>query len=67
MRDANINAVRVHAHVASQAFYDQADESGMLVWQDMPLQWGMTTAPPLHMRLRVRLKIYCSNGEIIRQ
>ncbi|MCE9908845.1 MAG: glycoside hydrolase family 2 protein [Hafnia paralvei] len=40
MRDANINAVRVHAHVASQAFYDQADESGMLVWQDMPLQWG---------------------------
>lgn len=40
MREANINAVRVHAHVASQAFYDQADESGMLIWQDMPLQWG---------------------------
>ncbi|ADO48829.1 glycoside hydrolase family 2 protein [[Enterobacter] lignolyticus] len=40
MRDAHINAVRVHAHVASQALYDQADESGMLIWQDMPLQWG---------------------------
>ncbi|EGI3624480.1 glycoside hydrolase family 2 [Salmonella enterica] len=40
MREANINAVRVHAHVASQALYDQADESGMLIWQDMPLQWG---------------------------
>jgi beta-mannosidase len=37
---ANINAVRVHAHITSPAFYDVADELGMLVWQDFPLQWG---------------------------
>jgi beta-mannosidase len=40
MREANINAIRVHAHVASPAFYDVADVAGMLIWQDMPLQWG---------------------------
>ena len=40
MRSANINAVRVHAHVTMPAFYDMADERGLLVWQDFPLQWG---------------------------
>ncbi|KWB20806.1 glycoside hydrolase [Burkholderia cepacia] len=40
MRAAHINAIRVHAHVAGQALYDVADEQGMLVWQDFPLQWG---------------------------
>lgn len=40
MRAANINAVRVHGHVAGQALYREADELGMLLWQDMPLQWG---------------------------
>lgn len=40
MQAAHMNAVRVHAHVAGQAFYDQADRLGMLVWQDFPLQWG---------------------------
>lgn len=40
MLDANVNAVRVHAHVAGADFYDRADEEGMLVWQDFPLQWG---------------------------
>ncbi len=37
---ANINAVRVHAHVAPQRFYDAADALGLLVFQDFPLQWG---------------------------
>jgi beta-mannosidase len=40
MQAANINAVRVHAHVTGNAFYDQADQLGLLVWQDFPLQWG---------------------------
>jgi beta-mannosidase len=40
MEAANINAIRVHAHVASERFYQLADERGMLVWQDFPLQWG---------------------------
>ncbi|HYF47616.1 MAG TPA: hypothetical protein VD926_15480 [Acidimicrobiales bacterium] len=39
-RDAGLDLVRVHAHVSVPALYDQADERGMLVWQDLPLQWG---------------------------
>lgn len=40
MRKANINSIRVHAHVAGRDFYQQADKQGMVVWQDFPLQWG---------------------------
>lgn len=40
MRGANINIVRVHAHIGAREFYDAADRMGMLVWQDFPLQWG---------------------------
>jgi beta-mannosidase len=45
MKKANINAVRVHAHVSGQAFYDLSDRAGLLVWQDFPLQWGYTEDP----------------------
>ena len=40
MQEANINGIRVHGHVAGQAFYELADEYGFVVWQDFPLQWG---------------------------
>lgn len=39
VREANMNAVRVHAHVAEEGFYDTCDELGILVFQDFPLQW----------------------------
>ena len=39
-RDANLDFLRVHAHVARPELYDAADERGMLLWQDFPLQWG---------------------------
>ena len=42
MKRANINAVRVHAHIEGQDFYDLCDRAGLLVWQDFPLQWGYT-------------------------
>lgn len=45
MQHAHIDVVRVHAHVAGQPFYDLADEKGMLVWQDFPLQWGYDDSP----------------------
>ena len=39
-RDANMNMLRLHAHVEHPAFYEAADELGMLIWQDFPLQWS---------------------------
>ena len=39
VRAANMNAVRVHAHVANGEFYEACGELGLLVFQDFPLQW----------------------------
>jgi beta-mannosidase len=39
-RDANLDILRLHAHVTRPELYDAADEAGVLLWQDMPLQWS---------------------------
>jgi beta-mannosidase len=39
-RDAGLDLIRVHGHIARPELYDTADELGMLVWQDLPLQRG---------------------------
>lgn len=39
IKSANLNAVRVHAHINRKELYDEFDEAGILVWQDFPLQW----------------------------
>lgn len=39
-KDANLDMVRVHAHVARPELYEAADRLGVLLWQDLPLQWG---------------------------
>ncbi|MDZ7674294.1 MAG: hypothetical protein U5K30_04405 [Acidimicrobiales bacterium] len=39
-KDAGLDFLRLHAHVARSETYAAADEAGMLVWQDFPLQWG---------------------------
>jgi beta-mannosidase len=36
-RAAGLDLLRVQGHVARPELYDAADESGLLVWQDMPL------------------------------
>ncbi len=45
MKRANVNAIRVHAHLEAQEFYRACDEAGVLVWQDFPLQWGYSDSP----------------------
>ena len=39
-KEAGLDLVRVHGHVSRPELYDAADEMGVLVWQDFPLQWG---------------------------
>ncbi|MDQ6962748.1 MAG: glycoside hydrolase family 2 TIM barrel-domain containing protein [Mariprofundaceae bacterium] len=48
MKEANINAVRVHAHITAPEFYELADEMGIMIWQDFPLQWGYQDHPAVH-------------------
>lgn len=38
--DANLDLLRLHAHVTRPELYDAADAAGLLLWQDFPLQWG---------------------------
>ena len=45
IKEANINIVRVHAHVNRKELYDEFDKQGILVWQDFPLQWTYDTSP----------------------
>lgn len=39
-KEANLDFLRVHAHVSRPELYDAADAQGLLVWQDLPLQWA---------------------------
>ncbi|HET9547030.1 MAG TPA: hypothetical protein VFO97_04305 [Desertimonas sp.] len=38
--EAGLDALRVQAHIATDDLYTAADELGMLLLQDFPLQWG---------------------------
>jgi beta-mannosidase len=38
--DTGLDLIRLHGHISHPALYDAADELGMLLWQDLPLQWG---------------------------
>src|SRR4029450_5225434 len=38
--DANLDLLRLHAHVSRPEMYEAADAAGLLLWQDFPLQWG---------------------------
>ena len=38
--DLGLDALRIHGHIADRELYDAADELGLLLLQDFPLQWG---------------------------
>ncbi|MEC8923647.1 MAG: hypothetical protein VX635_00005 [Actinomycetota bacterium] len=38
--NAGLDLVRVHGHIAHPHLYEEADELGILLFQDFPLQWG---------------------------
>lgn len=35
--DAGLDLIRVHGHISRRELYDEADERGVLIWQDLPL------------------------------
>jgi beta-mannosidase len=39
-RGAGLDLLRLHAHISRPEVYDAADRHGLLLWQDLPLQWG---------------------------
>ncbi len=39
-RQAGLDLLRIHGHVSRPELYDAADRHGVLLWQDLPLQWG---------------------------
>ena len=46
-RRANLNLVRMVGHQSSPDMYDLCDELGMMIWQEMPLQWQYSSDPPV--------------------
>jgi len=46
-RDANLNLIRMVGHQSSPDMYDLCDEMGMMIWQEMPLQWQYSTTAPV--------------------
>ena len=39
-RETGLDLLRLHGHISRPELYDAADEQGVLLWQDLPLQWG---------------------------
>ena len=39
-KEAGLDLIRLHGHISRPELYRAADELGMLIWQDFPLQWG---------------------------
>ncbi|HEY8424616.1 MAG TPA: sugar-binding domain-containing protein, partial [Limnochordales bacterium] len=45
VRELGMNLIRVFAHVELPYFYERCDELGILVYQDLPFQWGYEPSP----------------------
>ena len=55
-RKANLNLLRVHAHVLPTEFYAAADRAGIVIWQDFPFQWGYQDTPQFHAEAERQMK-----------
>jgi beta-mannosidase len=66
MLNANLNMIRVHAHVERREFYDICDERGILLWQDFPLQWyyAREVAVPAEQQIAAMAKLLMSHPSV---
>jgi len=39
--DTGLDLLRLHGHVSRPELYEAADRAGLLVWQDLPVQWSL--------------------------
>ena len=73
---ANVNAIRITGHVNRKELLEACDRAGILVWQDFPLQWGVSGESKFHseacrqMRAMVRqlahhpcIALWCCHNE----
>lgn len=72
--EAGLDLLRVHGHVGHPELYAAADEAGMLVWQDFPMQWGYARTVRAQARRQARemvdllahhpsVAIWCAHNE----
>ena len=47
-KDAGVNTIRLTTHQSSPEMYDLCNEMGMMIWQEMPLQWAYSASEPIH-------------------
>jgi hypothetical protein len=55
-KQANLNILRVHAHVLPSEFHEVCDRAGLLVWQDFALQWGYSDEPAVQSEAERQIK-----------
>ncbi|NNE97360.1 MAG: hypothetical protein HKN24_15185 [Acidimicrobiales bacterium] len=53
-KEAGLDLIRVHGHVARPELYARADELGMLLWQDLPLVGTYSTSTRRRARMVAR-------------
>jgi hypothetical protein len=56
-RRANLNLLRVHAHILPPEFHEACDRAGILVWQDFPLIWGYADEPGVHIEAERLMRV----------
>ncbi|MHB8969786.1 MAG: sugar-binding domain-containing protein [Pirellulaceae bacterium] len=46
-KDAGVNVIRLTTHQSSPEMYDLCNEMGIMIWQELPLQWGYSSSEPV--------------------
>ncbi|NJP05575.1 MAG: glycoside hydrolase [Chloroflexaceae bacterium] len=66
-RACHCNMLRVHAHVDHPILYDTANRAGILLWQDMPLQWLYRPAilPEARRQARAMVRLLYNHPSVV--